>query len=276
MNLGIGSYTYGWSSGCYGSDASQRANFTHLTAYDLIDKAVEFDVPSVQICVKPDLARLSNDELQALRTYAETNNKVLEIGTVGSAPDHLLRFLHIAEVLGARLVRTVFSRASSSLSEEQKQISQIADDFAQKQITLAIENHEASSFLDLEDLCQKIDNDYVGVCLDTVNSLGRGEGLREVTTALMPFTKCLHVKDFTVVRHTSDMEMTITGTPAGEGKLDIPAQLQMLHHAQPDASVVLEQWVPMYESLEKTVQIQDMWAAQGIKYLKKHLAQFST
>lgn len=274
MNLGIGSYTYGWSSGCYGSNTSQKADFAYLTAHDLIDRAVQLDVPSVQICVKPDLAGMSEDELCALRDYAETNGKALEVGTIGSDPEHLRRFLQIAESLGAKLIRTIFTNASPGLLDERNHISQIADDFAKKQVTLAIENHEASSFLDLQSLCQEIDNEYVGVCLDTVNSLGRGEGLREVTVALMPFTKCLHVKDFTVVRHTSDMEMTITGAPAGEGKLDIPAQLQMLHDAQPDASVVLEQWVPLGESLEKTVQTQDMWAEQGVKYLKKHLAQF--
>ncbi|MEM7130582.1 MAG: TIM barrel protein [Chloroflexota bacterium] len=271
MLLGIGSYTYGWSSGCYGSNTSQQADFTYLTAYDLIDRAVQLDVPIVQICVKPDLIGLHDEDLRILRNYADTNDKALEIGTIGSAPEHLDRFLHIAEVLGAKLVRTIFTSASPGLIDERNHILQIADGFAEKQITLAIENHEAASVLDLQALCQDMDNDYVGVCLDTVNSLGRGEGLREVTAALMPFTKCLHIKDFTVVRHTSDMEMTITGAPAGEGKLDIPTQLQMLHGVQPDASVVLEQWVPLYESLEKTVQIQDMWAENGIKYLKRHI-----
>lgn len=275
MILGIGSYTFGWSSGCYGSDTSQKTDFAYLTAYELIDRAVQLDVASVQLCVKPDLTRLSNIELRAVRNYADTNNRTLEIGTIGSDPEHLYKFLQIAEVLGAQLVRTIFTHASPKLLDERKHIRQVADDFAERQITLAIENHEAASFLDLQVLCQEIDNEYVGVCLDTVNSLGRGEGLREVTAALMPFTKCLHIKDFTVVRHRSDMEMTITGAPAGEGKLDIPRQLQMLNVAQPDASVILEQWVPLHESLERTVQIQDMWAAKGVQHLKKQLEQFN-
>ena len=273
MRLGIGSYTYGWSSGTYGSDTSQHAGFAYLTAHDLIDRAVQLDVPLVQICVKPDLASMDDQELLALRNYAETNGKALEIGTVGSDPDHLLRFLQIAQMLGANLVRTIFTSASPGLVEERQQIAQLAEQFAAAQVYLAIENHEAASFLDMASLCQEIDNDYVGVCLDTVNSLGRGEGLREVTTALMPFTKCLHVKDFTVHRHKSDMELTITGAPAGEGKLDIPAQLWMLRNVQPEATVVLEQWVPFQGNLAQTIERQDSWAESSVRYLKKHLAE---
>jgi 3-oxoisoapionate decarboxylase len=117
-----------------------------------------------------------------------------------------------------------------------------------------------------------MDNEYVGVCLDTVNSLGRGEGVREVTEALMPFTKSLHVKDFTVVRNESNMAMAVVGAPAGHGKLDIPALLLMLKAHQPDASVVLEQWTPLRDSFDETVRLEEEWADSGIRYLKERLA----
>lgn len=276
MRLGIGSYTYGWSSGTYGSDETQRIGFKYLTAHDLIDKAVALEVPMVQLCVKPDLASLSTDELRAIRRYAEDHNKTLEIGTVGSDPEHLIRFMEIAETLDAHLIRTIFTRASAGLADECRNIRQIAGEFALRQVYLAIENHEAASFLDLQSLCQEIDNEFVGVCLDTVNSLGRGEGVREVATALMPYTKCLHIKDFTVVRHKSDMELTITGTAAGEGKLDIPAQLALLKRYSPEASVILEQWTPLLDNLNETVQLQEKWAQSGIDYLKASLAQVTS
>jgi sugar phosphate isomerase/epimerase len=242
----------------------------------LIDRAVAADVPVVQICVKPDLAAMPSDALESLRQYAVDRNKTLEIGTVGSDPDNLLKFLRIAEALDATLVRTIFTNASPDASEERAQIAKIAEQYAEQQVYLAIENHEASSYLDLAALCQDIDNEYVGICLDTVNSLGRGEGVREVTEALMPFTKCLHVKDFTVLRHKSDMELTITGASAGEGKLDIPAQLELLNRYRPGTSVILEQWTPLQADLEATVQLQERWAEAGIRYLKLCVAEFDT
>ncbi len=275
MKLGIGSYTYGWSSGTYGSDVTQKADFHYLTAFDLIDKAMLLDVPVVQICVKPDLDSMTLDELASIRRYAEDNERVLEIGTVGSEPIQLLRFLEIAAILGAGLVRTIFTQASPELREERQLIRQVADHYAKQQVYLAIENHEASSFLDLQTLCQEIDNAYIGVCLDTVNSLGRGEGVREVTTALMPHTVCLHVKDFTVIRHQSDMELTITGAAEGAGQLDIPAQFELLHNFRKDASVILEQWTPLQRTMDETVTLQETWAQSGIAYLKTALAQWS-
>jgi sugar phosphate isomerase/epimerase len=69
------------------------------------------------------------------------------------------------------------------------------------------------------------------------------------------------------------MELTITGAPAGQGRLDIPAQLQALREIQPDASVVLEQWIPFLDNMEKTVELENRWADAGLKYLKDHLAQ---
>ena len=273
MQLGIGSYTYGWSTGVYGNDVSQQAGFTYMTAQELVDKAVHLEVPLVQICVKPDLAGLGEGELRAVRRYAEAKGRTLEIGTVGSDPDHLRHFLYIAQTLGARLVRTIFRGATPGLVDERRSMARVAEQFANAQVYLAIENYEATPFLDLQSLFQEIDNEYVGVCLDTVNSLGRGEGVREVTEALMPFTKCLHVKDFTVVRHSSDMELTIMGAPAGEGKLDIPAQLKMLQKMQPQASVVLEQWTPFHDTLAQTIALEEEWAETGLRYLKTHLAQ---
>jgi 3-oxoisoapionate decarboxylase len=147
MQLGIGTYTYGWSSGAFRSDPAQRSDSTFLSAQDLIDRAVRLDVPLVQICVIPDLAAMDDADLSALRTYSQTNGKALEIGTIGSDPDHLRRFLHIAQILGARLVRTIFTDASPGLVAEHKSIAKVVDQFAAAQVHLAVENYETTSFL---------------------------------------------------------------------------------------------------------------------------------
>jgi L-ribulose-5-phosphate 3-epimerase UlaE len=93
--------------------------------------------------------------------------------------------------------------------------------------------------------------------------------VEEVTRALLPFTACLHVKDYTVIRGDTDMGFTIIGTPAGQGKLNIPDQLIRLKEANPQAGVVLEQWTPFADTIEQTVAVQEQWAEQGIRYLKK-------
>ena len=119
------------------------------------------------------------------------------------------------------------------------------------------------------ELLESLATPHVGVCLDTVNSLGRGEGVEEVTQALLPLTACMHVKDYTVIRGDTDMGFTIVGAPAGEGKLEIPDQLSRLKEANPEASVVLEQWTPFADTIEQTITLQERWASRGIHYLKK-------
>ena len=52
-------------------------------------------------------------------------------------------------------------------------------------IVLAIENHERYGYRELLGLVEDCDSSHVGVCLDSVNSLGRGEGVWEVADALL-------------------------------------------------------------------------------------------
>ena len=276
MQLGIGTYTYGWASGIFrneSADAAARAGYRNLSAQDLIDRALLLNVPLVQICVLPDLTSMNHTELVAVRQYAVAGGIGLEIGTKGSDPGHLLRFLEIAHMLDAHLVRTIFMEPSPGLVEERRRIDQVADRYADAGVMLAIENYETTSVLELRSFVRDLDNVNIGVCLDTTNSLGRAEGVREVIEALMPFTKCLHVKDFRVVRHESNTAFTVLGVPAGHGLLDLPEQLRMLQAACPDASIVLEQWTPYQKNFVDTIRLEQEWAAIGVGNLNLILAQ---
>jgi sugar phosphate isomerase/epimerase len=243
-------------------------DWEHLNAQQLIDKAVELGVTLVQICVRPALHEMDRDDLAELHGYASGKGVRIEVGTTGSDPEQLLRYLQIAKTLKAPLVRTIFPQASPGLSRERSRLTEVAAEYEREKVHLAIENHEMYGYRELIELLETLATPHVGVCLDTVNSLGRGEGVEEVTQALLPFTVCLHVKDYTVVRGDTDMGFTVVGAPAGEGKLDIPDQLSRLKEANPEASVVLEQWTPFADTIEQTIRLQEQWAKQGIGYLK--------
>ena len=271
MRLGIGSYTYGWAAGTFPSDAP--SGFSFLSAADLIDRAVRLDVPVVQLCVLPDLAAMDEVELGAVRGRAEANGIALEIGTMGSEVDRLERYLHIARLLNAGLVRTIFTNPSPHLAGERRSVEQVEAQYAAAGVTLAIENYEMTGVRDLAAFVRHMDSEHVGICLDTVNSLGRGEGVSEVTDVLMPYTKCLHIKDFAVVRNSSNNGFAVVGAPAGEGILDLADQMRLLHAVAPDASIVLEQWTPIQDSFTDTVRMEERWAEEGIANMKAALAQ---
>lgn len=271
MHLGIGSYTFGWASGTYGWEMTRASGLKHLSARDLVDRAVRLGVDLVQICVRPALVENSEQELEDFRAYAGKRGIALEIGTKGSDPEELLRYLEIAKVLDARLVRTIFTEASPGLKREEGQLARIVTAYEKARVHLAIENHEMYSCRDLAAMLERLSSPYLGVCLDTVNSLGRGEGVEEVSASLLPYTSCLHVKDFSVVRGGTDMGFSVVGVPVGQGKLDIPEQLNRLRIHRPNASAVLELWTPFAESIENTIALQDQWAEQSIQYLKQIL-----
>lgn len=271
MRLGIGSYTYGWHSGTYGWELTQDR--PHLSAEQLIERAAQLGVPLVQIVLRPALDALDDAALARVRALAEARGVEIEVGTTGSDPAQLRRWLHAARVVNARLMRTIFTEPSPGLREEEAKIREVLPDFRQAGCALAIENHETSSYQDLRRLVDGLDDPLVGVCLDTVNSLGRGEGVWEVAEALLPVTLNLHVKDFTVVRGGTNMGFTVTGAPTGTGKLDIPRLLARLHGYRPGASVILEQWTPQIGTIENSIAEQERWAEAGVPYLCRLLAE---
>jgi len=111
----------------------------------------------------------------------------------------------------------------------------------------------------------------VGVCLDTVNSLGAGEGTEYVVNLLSPYTVNLHIKDFEIKRVSHQMGFTILGTPSGKGDLDIPWLISKIKVFNPDISAILELWTPPEADIEDTVVKENNWALQSIEYLKQHL-----
>lgn len=268
MRLGIGSYTYGWASGAYSYPGLASMDAQLLTAEELIDRTVSFGLGLVQLCIMPQLHTFSEQSLIALSEYAQTRSVEIEVGTTGSDPENLLDYLRIAKLLGAKSVRTIFPDASGDLGRETETLREIVGRYEELGISLMVENHEAYSTTALAELLATVDSPSIGACIDPVNSLGNGEGVREVVKNLGRYAIGLHVKDFDSHRHPSNQEFTISGTPAGSGRLDIPWLLEAIAAHNSNASVVLEQWTSIGEGHTEAVLTQERWANEGIAYLK--------
>ena len=108
----------------------------------------------------------------------------------------------------------------------------------------------------------------IGVCLDTANSLGAGEGLDTVLREVGPLTVNLHIKDFQITRVPHLMGFTVEGRPAGSGQLDVPRLLTEFASFHRCETAVLELWTPPEAELERTIAKEESWAAQSLAYLK--------
>jgi len=135
-------------------------------------------------------------------------------------------------------------------------------------IVLAIENHDRIPAKELAAMIRSIGSDHVGICLDTVNSLGAGEGLETVLEQLAPHAVNLHIKDFTITRLRHKMGFSVEGKQVGSGLLDIPALLEKITSVGRCRTAILEQWVPPARDIEETVIKEEEWAVGSINYLK--------
>ncbi len=266
MRLGIGSYTYAWAIGVPGHPQPPEP----LEAVDLLDRAAALSVDLVQIADNLALHRLSPAELERLAERAETLDMDIEVGTRGVAPEHLQKYLELAERLGSAILRIVTDTAEHRPSEEEivDTIRGLVPAFARAGVALAMENHDRFKARELADILRRIDSDHVGVCLDTVNSFGALEGPEVVVETLGPWTVNVHIKDFDIFRASHLMGFGIEGRPAGQGRLDVPWLLGELEAMGRDPNAILELWTPPEETQAETVDKEAAWARESVEYLR--------
>ncbi|MDW8070737.1 MAG: TIM barrel protein [Anaerolineae bacterium] len=265
MRLGISSFTYSWAIGVPHHLPQRR-----LGVIGLLDKALELGVRLIQVADNLPLDRVSSQELDAFRTRAAHHGIQIEVGTRGIAPNHLLRYLELAQYFASPILRVVVDTADHHPDAEEivATLRGVISKFEEAEVCLAIENHDRFKARTLADIVNRIGSQYVGICLDTVNSFGAQEGPETVLEVLGPLTVNLHIKDFAVIRAKHNMGFTIEGRPAGQGQLDIPWLLQELNRMGRDVNAILELWTPPQERLEDTIALEDTWARASIAYLR--------
>src|SRR5882672_5293032 len=213
VRLGISSWTYPWAIGVNGYPPPVRP----IRLSDLLERAAALKVSVVQIADNLPLHTLDSEELRDVRDQAASLGIKIEIGTRGVDPDHLLLYLSLALELDAALIRTLThtSESQPSLEQAEQWIREVLPEFESNGVTLGLENYEKHSCFALASLVRRLDSRRVGICLDTVNSLGALEPPERVVETLAPLTVNLHVKDFVIERLPYKRGFVVSGAPAG-------------------------------------------------------------
>jgi len=265
VRLGLGSYGLAWAIGVPGFPVPAP-----LDAFGLVGRAVEWKLRVVEIDDNLPLHLLPPRDLAALRALAAGAGVTLEVGMRGLLEDRVARHLEIAGALGAVMLRAVIDAPGFAPAPEEvvALLRRLAPALERAGVTLAIENHDRFPSAELAEMVRAARSPRVGICLDTVNSLGALEGPALVVENLGPLTVNLHLKDFTVRRAGHGMGFAVEGVPAGQGRLDIPWLLSRLRALGRDPHAILEQWVPPEVDLEHTVAKEREWAEQSLAYLR--------
>jgi 3-oxoisoapionate decarboxylase len=268
LPLGISSYTFGWAVGVRGFKPQSP-----LDEIGLLKKAREFGVAVLQIGDNLPLENFDAARLQNLFNFAQEFSIEIEVGARRFTPSRAVLYADICQQLNASLLRFVIDDAEHhpASADVTAMLREAAPELKKRGVILGIENHDRFPARTLRAMIENAESENIGICLDTANSLGAGEGLGEVVPILAPLTVNLHAKDFTIARHGHLMGFVVNGCAAGKGMMNLPDILQQLEKYNRCQSVTLELWTPPENSLEATIEKEARWAARSVAYLKNLL-----
>jgi sugar phosphate isomerase/epimerase len=263
VKLGLSSFTFGWAVGVTGHLPSRP-----LDENGLLDKCRQHGLKLLQIGDNLPLDQFDDARLGRLAQRAADEGVQLEVGTRGLTLDRVEQYAGIARRLKARLIRMVIDDSGRHPTAEAaaallRECVPLLDG-----LTLGLENHDRFSVATLRRMIEAADSDRIGICLDTANSIGAGEGLETAVRELGALTVNLHIKDFAVTRVPHLMGFVVEGRPAGKGMLDVPQLLQQLARHGRCETAVVELWTPPERSIDETVAKESAWANQSLDYLK--------
>lgn len=268
MKSGLTSYAYAWAIGVPGFPPPPRP----LDAPGLLRRTAALGLETVQLCDNLPLLTLGATERRALCDEAAALGLRLEVGGRGLTPENLSRHLALCRDLRADLLRFVIDAPGHqpALDELARWLRPQLDDLAAAGVTLAIENHDRFLAAELAGFAAGLAHPALGICLDTANSLGAGEGFTAVFEALTPHVVNLHVKDVVVARFPHQLGFTVKGCAAGGGVVAplLPAALARLRALGRCRSVLLESWPEPGPDVAETLAREHAWAERGATWLK--------
>ena len=263
--IGVGSWTFPWATGTVLDHRPEHV----LDPLGVVQRAKDLGVHVVHFLDNLPLDGCDQKAIAQAGELAALHGIEVEIGTRGTNPEHLLRYLEIAQKMGARLLRTMggWHGAPASLKEISDNLSKVLPSFSNAGVRIALENYEAYRTSDLAALVAQIDHPALGICLDLTNSFGALESADEILGNLVPFTISVHLKEFAVERLEFLMGFAFRGKPTGQGMLPLQKMFDALTAASRRANVIVEQWPPFQETLVKTIEQELNWARQSVEHL---------
>jgi sugar phosphate isomerase/epimerase len=123
--------------------------------------------------------------------------------------------------------------------EQGKQALALAKPVVEKhEVRMAVENHKDLRGPELLEVIKKLDSPFVGICLDTGNSIALLETPQQTLEMLAPHAFTTHLKDMGVEEYADGF--LLAEVPLGTGFLDLPKTVATLCKGRPDIHLNLE------------------------------------
>ena len=263
--IGLGTYAYFWQH----SDRVPQP----LSLIGAFEDTRAQGVDLFQICDYAPLEQMTDTELRDAAEAAGDLGLTIELGTKGIVPEHLSRFLAIAEVFDARLVRSMLYGPDSrpSLHEAETWLRHAMREYETAGVTLALETYEQLATADLVGLVEVVGSDHLGICLDPANVVARLENPRTCVEQTAALTKNVHVKDFAFARQPGWVGFTYSGASMGSGLHDYAHLLGAVRPRERGINEIVEHWLPWQDDAETTIRTEREWTRATLEHLRSTL-----
>lgn len=260
--IGLSSYAFFW-------ELSHRVS-KPLTIHRALERTAAMGVDLFQICDYAPLEGMSDAEVKEIRATADSLGMALEVGTKGIRPGHLRRFLHIADILGAPLLRTMFNVPDHrpTADEAVAIFTDALPEFEAAGVKIAVETYEQVPTSRILEVVKRVDSPWLGICSDPANTVAALEMPRQVIDAVAPYVLNMHIKDFAFSRKEGWVGFTYSGAPLGEGLLDYDYMASTIRPKERNISQIVEHWLPWQDSEDATIRLENQWTQQSIDFLR--------
>jgi sugar phosphate isomerase/epimerase len=256
--IGLSTYAFFWQW-------HAATNPEPVDLLTMIDRTADLGAPLFQICDYPLIEGYDAAALRTVKAHADRRGVALELGTRGTAPEHLASYLSLARALDVTLVRSMLT---TDRDDAVSALRTALPAFERAGVTVALETYEKVATETLVDVVAAVDSPALGVCLDPANCVAALEHPAQTVEKTAARVRNIHVKDFAFTRRDGWVGFTLAGCPLGEGLLDYPAMIAAVRPAERGINQVIEHWLPWQGDSATTCSLEDTWTEVNLETLR--------
>lgn len=285
MKVGIDSYCYHRYFGeIYDIQPKTETRWTYE---QFINRAKELGVDGVNLetcfllSIEEDyILKLKEllDKYKMERVLAWGHPDGLEAGKNKKAIDDLRRHFEPARKIGTGILRIVGSslkyrdeRHEPQLKRLIKILKEVAEEAESYDLKLAFENHIDYTSDEILGLIEKVGSESLRVNFDSGNALRMFEDPLEAARKLAPYIVATHIKDLSPIKYNKFYNTRGTprdwffwaSAPVGDGIIDIPAIVEVLHDSAYKGVYAVE-----IDCLKEGYENEDKAVEKSVKYLR--------
>lgn len=244
LRIGLNPYGLTYTLGLQGA-GTPRANPHPIGLSGYLDLAEELDARAIELDF--GMARaLDAEDIAALRDRLGAQDITPVISAGLATVEDAIAF---APRVGASVVRVGLTpvlcgdRAElgagwpEMVSNVRRSLATAAPVAVQHGLSLAIEDHQDFTSAELIELCEMC-GPGVGICLDTANALSVGEEPAAFASAVAPWLRHVHLKDYWV--QWTDEGYRLIRCPVGDGVIPFGTIVPILTAHQPELTACIE------------------------------------